>query len=87
MVSRGLCSSDRDAVSGQVESIMKFNDESFDAMRRVVAKHEPVLGVKVAGRVPQVGLTDSGAGRSADSDVSLVDALNAAFSKSTKRTF
>ena len=55
MVDRGLCPSDRASVSAQVDSIMKFNEEGFDSLKRVVARHEPSLR-KEAGRIPQVGL-------------------------------
>lgn len=54
MVDRGLCNSDRTAVSDQVDQIMKFNDESFDSLKRVVAKYEPTMR-KQASRLPQVG--------------------------------
>jgi hypothetical protein len=54
MADRGLCQSDRASVSEQVDQIMKFNDESFDSLKRVVAKYEPTMR-KQAGRLPQVG--------------------------------
>src|SRR5208283_1277966 len=63
MVDRGLCPSDRAAISNQVDSIMKFNEEGFDSLKRVVARHEPSLR-KEAGRIPQVGLRGDGDGNS-----------------------
>ena len=55
MADRGLCHHERPAISAQVDEIMKFNDESFDSLKRVVARHTPLLH-KEAGRIPQVGL-------------------------------
>jgi len=85
MVDRGLCHNDRSAVSDQVEEIMKFNDESFESLKRVVAKHTPLLR-KEAGRMPQVGIIGSGEINSSveTDDYSL---LSAAFSKTSKRMF
>jgi hypothetical protein len=87
MVDRGLCASDRLSVSAQVEEIMKFNDDSFDSLKRVVARH-PVTNLrKEAGRLPQVGVIGSGeinVVASADDDWS---ALSAAFAKTSKRMF
>jgi hypothetical protein len=60
MVDRGLCPSDRDAVSSQVDEIMKFNDESFDSLKRVVAKHNVIMRKEASGVIPQVGLIGSG---------------------------
>jgi hypothetical protein len=57
MAERGLCGTDRTSVSDQVEQIMKYNDESFDSLKRVVAKYEPTMR-KQAGRLPQVGFGD-----------------------------
>jgi hypothetical protein len=36
---------------------MKFTDENFESLKRVIARREPVLSKK-ASRVPQVGLRD-----------------------------
>lgn len=86
MVERGLCAPDRIHVTAQVEEIMKFNDESFDSLKRVVAQHAPVLS-KSAGRLPQVGVIGSGeinTAAPADDDWSQ---LSAAFAKTTKRMF
>jgi hypothetical protein len=65
---------------------MKFNDESFESLKRVVARHEPVLR-KAAGRLPQVGVIGSGeinTAAPADDDWSQ---LSAAFAKTSKRMF
>jgi hypothetical protein len=87
MVDRGLCSHDRNAVSAQVDEIMKFNDDSFESLKRVVARH-PVTNLrKEGGRIPQVGVIGSGeitATASAEDDWS---ALSAAFAKTSKRMF
>jgi hypothetical protein len=87
MVSRGLCQSDGVSVSAQVEEIMKFNDDSFDSLKRVVAKHSPIG--KVAGRMPQVGMIGSGDVNTAEAsgDDSLFSQLSSALSTSNKRNF
>ena len=55
MAERGLCANNKVAISNQVEEIMKFNDENFNSLKRVIARHEPILR-KEAGRLPQNGL-------------------------------
>lgn len=85
MISRGLCHDDNVSRSAQVEEIMKFNDESFDSLKRVVAKHSPT--VKVAGRMPQVGMIGSGDVNVVGSDDDLYSQLSSALSTSKKRNF
>jgi hypothetical protein len=56
MADRSLCNADRGSISLQVDEIMKFDDPSFDSLKRVVARH-PVTGLrKEAGRLPLVGV-------------------------------
>jgi len=87
MVARGLCHSDRNAISAQVDDIMRFNDESFESLKRVVAKHEVILH-KNAGRIPQVGVIGSGeVGQANGSNENMYELLNAAFAKTTKKMF
>jgi hypothetical protein len=57
MAERDMCRSDRAAISAQVDELMKFTDDNFDSLKRVIARREPVLSKK-ASRVPQVGLRD-----------------------------
>lgn len=86
MAERGLCHFERTAVSAQVEEIMKFNDDSFESLKKVVARHAPLMR-KEAGRLPQVGVIGSGeinATPSTEDDYAL---LSAAFSKTSKRLF
>jgi hypothetical protein len=85
MVDRGLCRNDRTTISNEVDRIMKFNDEAFDSLKRVIAQSSPTQ----SGRMPQVGMLGSGeitATASAD-DENLFSQLSAAFSKTSKRTF
>lgn len=42
MVSKGLCDGSKQAVDTQVNEIMKFNDDSFEALSRVVTRHVPL---------------------------------------------
>lgn len=67
MVDRGLCRNDRATISDQVDQVMKFNDDAFESLKKVVARHEPGSLRKSAGSIPQVGLRG-------DSDVSPVTA-------------
>jgi len=56
MVDRGLCRHDRATISDQVDQIMRFNDDAFESLKKVVARHEPGSLRKAAGSIPQVGL-------------------------------
>ncbi len=60
MVDRGLCRHDRATISDQVEQVMKFNDDAFESLKKVVARHEPGQLRKSAGTMPQVGLRVDG---------------------------
>jgi hypothetical protein len=86
MVERELLSRDRGAVSNQVDEIMKWNDESIESFKRVIAKQAPSMH-KAAGRMPQVGLLGSGEVSSNESGEDLYSQLSAALSKSSKRSF
>jgi hypothetical protein len=55
MASKGLCRTDRDTISAQAEEIMKWNDEGFESMKRVVAKTQPL---RKEASIPQVGFRD-----------------------------
>lgn len=55
MVDRGLCANTVTAKSEQVDAVMKCNDESFETLKKVVAKHAPLMS-KQAGRMPNVGI-------------------------------
>jgi hypothetical protein len=87
MVDRGLCHNDRSAISSQVDEIMNFGDEQFNTLKRVVAKHAPLMR-KEAGRMPQVGMIGSGdVNTSTPTDSDDWSQLSAAFSKTSKRMF
>jgi len=60
MVDRGLCRHDRATISDQVDQVMKFNDDAFESLKKVVARHEPGSLRKSAGSMPQVGLRVDG---------------------------
>jgi len=85
MVSAGLLSNDRQAVSAQVDEIMKFNDESFESMKRIVAKHSPSL-TKSASRLPVVGMFDTAPAQAVEQE-DLRSQLASAFSSNTRRMF
>lgn len=85
MVDRGLVTADREVISAHVEELMGFNETSFETLKKVVAKHAPIMR-KEAGRLPQVGLLGSGEVSSAPENDDW-SALSAAFSKTSKRSF
>lgn len=59
MAERNMCNADRGAISLQVEEIMKFDDPSFESLKRYVAR-TPVVGMKrQAGRLPLVGVREN----------------------------
>ena len=60
MAERGMCNADRGAISLQVDEIMKFDDPSFESLKRVVARHQVTGLRKEAGRLPLVGLSGDG---------------------------
>ncbi len=86
MVDRGLCARDRVVIASQVEQIMNFDDASFNQVKNIVAKHEPLLQ-KSASRIPQVGLLGTNAFESAQVEEDMVSQLSAALGKSNKRMF
>lgn len=80
MVRRGLLTDDRGSITAQVDEIMKWNDEAFESMKRVVAKHAP-LAFKKEASLPQIGLIGSGDTYSQNvQELSLQDELDRAFS-------
>jgi hypothetical protein len=80
MVRRGLLTDDRTSVSAQVDEIMKWNDDAFESMKRVVAKHAPLALQKQASAVPQVGLIGSGDTYQSAGEVDFQSELDRAFS-------
>lgn len=59
MAERNMCNGDRGAISLQVEEIMKFDDPSFESLKRYVSR-TPVVGMKKsAGRLPLVGVREN----------------------------
>ena len=87
MVDRGLVANERTAISKQVDEFMRFSDENFESVKKVVAKHQVLT--KEASRIPQVGLIGSGdiTLTASAEDGSLFDQLTTALSKTTKRVF
>lgn len=75
MARRGLVADERAAITAQVEDMMQWNDEGFEAMKRVVNKHP----LRKAASFPQVGMIGSGEPAQAVSESTLQEALDAAF--------
>lgn len=51
MAAKGLCESNQKSIEAQVDSIMKFNDDSFESLKNIVAATQ----VKKASKMPAVG--------------------------------
>lgn len=58
MVRRGLIADTQTAIAHQVEETMKWNDEAYESMKRVVAKHLPSMRKEAS--MPQVGMIGTG---------------------------
>ena len=84
MVRRGMVSDERSAITAQVEDIMTYNDEGFEAMKRVVNKH--ALNKSASFTLPNVGIIGNGESP-IKSEVSLQEALDQAFSGNRRYTF
>lgn len=85
MVSRELLPNDNQAVTAQVNEIMKWNDEGFTSMKKVIAKH-PVSSLKKEGSFPVVGLMDS-ANYAPKADEDFTELLSKALSGAGRRMF
>jgi len=82
MASKGMISSDRHAITAQVNDILNYNDESFNSLKKLVSR----VNVKTAGVVPQVGgFADEDSFQSVGG--SLSDELNQIFATSKSRLF
>ncbi len=76
MVRRGLVADERTAITAHVEDMMSWNDEGFEAMKRVVNKHP----LRKSASFPQVGMIGSGEAVSqVKPEATLQDALDQAF--------
>jgi hypothetical protein len=84
MVSRDLLADEKGAVNSQVDQIMKWNDEAFDSMKRVIARHAPKSLRKQASSLPVVGLINNGEGSKSEN---LVDELSSALFGSKRSMF
>jgi len=56
MADVGLCASARESITEQVNSIMKWDDEAFTSMQRMVQRQGSMR--KAASYIPQVGMQD-----------------------------
>lgn len=79
MVRRGIISDDRVSINAQVEEVMKWNDDAFESMKRVIAKQKP-LAFKKEASLPQVGLIGSGDVYTKNTELDLQSELDKAFS-------
>lgn len=83
MVDRGLVTREREGVTAAVNDIMKYNDEAFESMKRVVAKHE----IRKEASMPQVGKFGSSDPLTQVKEGSLFEQLEGVFSTSKGRMF
>ncbi len=74
MVRRGLLTDDRIVIAKYVDDVMTWNDEGFEAMKRMIAK-QPLK--KSAAVLPQIGIVDSA--EAVRSGATFQDALDSAF--------
>lgn len=84
MARKGLISSERHAISQQVNELLSFNDEAFTSMQRYVDRMPAVT--KQAFSVPQVGLIGEEliSKQASDSSKNLVEELTLAFNTAKK---
>lgn len=84
MARKGLISSERHAISQQVNELLSFNDEAFSSMQRYVDRMPAVT--KQAFSVPQVGLIGEEliSKQASDSSKNLVEELTLAFNSAKK---
>ncbi|CAM6001411.1 unnamed protein product [Sphagnum balticum] len=73
MVDRELIGRDRNQINHQVNEIMKWNDESFESVKKVIASQKPTLRKEASGRMPQVGILGTGDNSTASSDEEILD--------------
>jgi hypothetical protein len=78
MVRRGLLADDRAAIGSHVDEVMKWNDEGFESMKRVIARHAP-LSIRKEASIPQVGLIGSGDVQSQARELDFQGELDRAF--------
>jgi len=58
MAHRGLVADEPKAISAEVEKIMEWNDEAFESVKKVIARH-PVKQLNKQASMPSVGLIDN----------------------------
>ncbi len=83
MVRRGIVADEDGAVTAQVDEIMKWNDEGFDYMKKLISKQASMK--KSASSMPQVGVIGSGDSVVSSGEGNLYEDLVRAFSGSTKK--
>ncbi|MCZ2224525.1 MAG: hypothetical protein LC122_12950 [Chitinophagales bacterium] len=87
MAAKQLIADSKTAISEKVDEIMKFNDDNFMTLKRIVADYKPVTNVKTASfKVPSVGFTDSNENYTPQSD-DLTTQLTFALSNPSRRLF
>lgn len=81
MVRRGLLEDDRASIAAQVDQIMLWNDEGFESMKRVIAKH-PQKSLQKKASVPAMGYSSDSelVSTASDESVDLRSELETAFS-------
>lgn len=75
----GLITNERAAIARQVDDTMKWNDDAFDSVKRVIAKSAAGT-MKTAGLVPQVGIRETNDTYSPSNSDDLQSELDRAFS-------
>jgi hypothetical protein len=78
MVRRGMLADDRATIASHVDDVMKWNDEGFESVKRIVANRAPLALTKQAS-MPQVGLIGAGDVQSQARELDFQGELDRAF--------
>jgi hypothetical protein len=79
MVRRGMLADDRAAITAHVNEAMNWNDDAFNSVARIVARHAPLSIRKEASVIPQVGLIGSGEIKAQAQELDFQSELDRAF--------
>lgn len=85
MVGKGIISSDRTAVSNQVDELMSFSDENFESLKKVVGKQS--INKEASVRMPNVGMMDSFEASRVAKEETLFDQISSQLSRSKTNKF
>lgn len=85
MVGKGIISSDRTAISNQVDELMSFSDENFESLKKVVGKQS--INKEASVRMPNVGMMDSFEASRVAKEETLFDQISSQLNRSKTNKF